>query len=784
MAQEVKGLSYKVDVDSGEFTGSFKDLNNILNSTKKELNTLDKALKLNPNDVEALSKKTKGLEKAISLSTQKAKQFEKELEDLQKADLLDQKKIAKTKASLAAVDLDLKKFKNELTKIDNTKVEPDINTKPATNKLTGLKGIFSSFSNISLPGFDTSGITEFAGGAGAASKGMIALGAATAGVGVAVLGMTKLVTKAWDAWLEMDEVKDRIENLTEATDETVKRFDELWSKTPDDERTLADTVLGMTNNFRELSKVDLTKATSSFGDFNRYLEGDALQNASKLKNVMLSYDKDITLKSVNQSLDFLTAKIRGSGLNADEFLSTMEELAPVAAGAGFSMEQTANMVKLFAQNGVDASGSVTALNKAMQYATKKNIPLKDAFSKLSKEILNTKDANEQYTKAKDIFGAKGATKMLNMLKTTGINFDKLSEKADKYNGTLKDFADFNKDAGESQVIFNNNIKKGFADWGNVLQPNFDNLFQGINKGDFSKFIAGLFGSTDEISKALGNIIGKIVAFLINPVNWVGMLVGIGAIAIALIKGLFQGLIEGLTGLNFGQIGTLFVTLFKLSLVSLSNFGSWIWEKISGFGTYIGKQMQAFNTVIGTAMSNLFMEAIKYIVGFGAWVWNGIKAFPGFIAGKIAGIAGTIGNAIVKAFKGAISGLSNFGKWVWDTIKSGLSWVGNQIGGFFNNLNPINWFSRSMPNTFDMSNMSSLGYSNATMTHLMNYANAGMVRSNDGLSNSNLINNINSNVHKPIFNLTINANGNKIDRNTISDIFDMINDEYGKRLYHG
>ena len=92
MAEEV-GLQYKVSVeDGGEFIGTFKDLNGMLKNTQAELRALDKNLKIDPDNIELLTKKAKALDTAISLNQERAKKFKNELESLQKEDILDQKK--------------------------------------------------------------------------------------------------------------------------------------------------------------------------------------------------------------------------------------------------------------------------------------------------------------------------------------------------------------------------------------------------------------------------------------------------------------------------------------------------------------------------------------------------------------------------------------------------------------------------------------------------------------------------------------------------------------------
>ena len=236
------GLTYKVRVDEGDFVGTFKDLNGYLYNTKNELKALDKALKIDPGNVELLTKKAGALEKAITINSEKAKKFEKDLEALQKADFIDQKKISRVKAELEKVNTELLDMNTQKKKIEKIDIKVDVD-KTGTQNLTNLKGIFSSFSGISIPDFD-----QFKTASGSLSG--LAIGAGLAAGAVA--GLAWAGKEAWQNFLIVDEITDKISNMTGQSQVALDIFDKLSKTNPDSLEQTGEVVLAIQRNFKKL----------------------------------------------------------------------------------------------------------------------------------------------------------------------------------------------------------------------------------------------------------------------------------------------------------------------------------------------------------------------------------------------------------------------------------------------------------------------------------------------------------------------------------------------------
>lgn len=68
--EKIKGMYVKIGGDTSEYTAAMKGLNADINSTTKNLNSVNKLLKLDPTNVEYTAQKQKLLSEAIEATKQ------------------------------------------------------------------------------------------------------------------------------------------------------------------------------------------------------------------------------------------------------------------------------------------------------------------------------------------------------------------------------------------------------------------------------------------------------------------------------------------------------------------------------------------------------------------------------------------------------------------------------------------------------------------------------------------------------------------------------------------
>ena len=78
MAEEFTGLTVKFGANTVEFDNSVKGMNSALSQLKKELQTINKQLKLDPNNVELLNRKMQNFQQQAEIGAKKIVELRKE----------------------------------------------------------------------------------------------------------------------------------------------------------------------------------------------------------------------------------------------------------------------------------------------------------------------------------------------------------------------------------------------------------------------------------------------------------------------------------------------------------------------------------------------------------------------------------------------------------------------------------------------------------------------------------------------------------------------------------
>lgn len=78
MAEEFVGLTVKFGANTVEFDNSVKGMNTALTQLKKELQTINRQLKLDPNNVELLNRKMQNFQQQAEIGAKKIAELRKE----------------------------------------------------------------------------------------------------------------------------------------------------------------------------------------------------------------------------------------------------------------------------------------------------------------------------------------------------------------------------------------------------------------------------------------------------------------------------------------------------------------------------------------------------------------------------------------------------------------------------------------------------------------------------------------------------------------------------------
>lgn len=813
MSKEVKGLSYKVEAEAGGFTGTFKDLNNIIGSTKRELKALDDALKLDPSDIESITKKSKALDKQIQMNTVKASKLEKELEDLNNAEFLDEKKIAKTQAELVSTQSYIKKLssekaeidvkisgnaeselnniKSELNELDSTTASPEVDGSEIEGQLNEIQSKFENISGIDIP-FEIGGLAKFEGVAGGVTSKLGAISAAAGGVAIAAAAMWK----AFDITAEADESLTKLETMLGVTTKEAQNLSGIVSNVfkggfGEDINQVTNDVGLVKQAFKDLDNTDLENLTKNIYTASETTGEDFQMTLRTTQTLMKQFGitgeeaTDLILNGfqngANKNGDLLDSlneyapKFKQMGYSAKEFGDT---LVAGADNGAWSVDKVGDAIKEFQIRATEDNEEVAQsfkdlgldANQMQEDFGKGGEASKKAFDKTIEALKKVKDPIEQNRMGVEMFGTMwedlGADAVLSLGGIEG-SIEELEGTTDTAQESIQNsFAKLFPNMKRSFQTF-------FFDLGANIQPFLNEAFEGLKGGDPIKFVSGLFGTGDQIGQAIGELLGKALAWAINPANILklvaGIVGGLGSLALGIVKGLGQGLITGLTGLDWANVGKTFNTLMKNAIAGLVNFGSWVWSKIKGFPKWVGSKIK--NIKLGSFVNSAFKAGITGLVNFGSWIWSKINKFGSFVGNKIKNF--NLKSFVNQAFKNAITGLANFGSWIWDKIKGGLDGVKTKVSNFLDNLNPL----RSID--VGVNGFGNLGYSPQTLASLSNYGSGIQLRSGDDF-NSGASYSSHSTVNRPSFNIFMSSNSSDA-KSQAKELMDYIEKEWGKRF---
>ncbi|WP_282847218.1 tape measure protein [Microbacterium oxydans] len=255
-----------------------------------------------------------------------------------------------------------------------------------------------------------------------------------------------------------------------------------------------------------------------------------------------------------------------------------------------------------------------------------------------------------------------------------------------------------------------------AEMGSTFTGRFDNMMaalgrfgEGILSGIFPKMKDGLSGLTDALdnmmptAKSIGDVLGNIVGFIVENVNWLGPLAG-GLAAGTAAMWAFNvaananpiGLIITAIGLLVGAVVALVANWDKV-MAWIAQELPWLAEAWANVVSFVTTIWQEFTQFLGEAWTNItgfftsawedvIQPVFKAIGDIATWlyenvlkpVFDGISTVVGFVAGMFKlqfdlivnafRLVGAIANWLwVNAIQPAFQAIGAVVSWLWTTI---------------------------------------------------------------------------------------------------------------------
>ena len=740
MNSKIKGITIKFGADTTALSKALKSAEDTSKSLGSELSSVNKLLKFDPKNTQLLAQKQELLSKQVENTKEKLealKQAQGEVEKKFKSGDIGAEEYREFQREIAKTEQDLKSYTTQISRMETEQKSLKESTKQlqtlfeatgkslddfqdilgtrltnaikngtansddltvALNKigkeafgaetdLSKMKATLNKVddgASIDEVNNDLNEMKKNSGEAGEAldgiGKGIVAGNMMQAAEIIADAGqkIKEFSDNAKEAFNEVDAGSDAIITATGATGKLAEGMDNVYksiaSSLPIDNLENIGKVIGEMNTQFGFTDEKLQHASEKMLKFSEITGSDVVASTQNAKQAISVFH--MSSDDLDSVLDDVAKTAQDTGVSVDDLFQKAIEGAPQLQELGLSFSDSVKLLGAFEQAGVDGSAALSSLSKAAVNYAKDGKSLTDGLAETQDKILNATDQTEALNAAAEVFGTKGAVRMVDAIQRGVLNLNDLGGAASDSQGTVETTFSNTLDPIDEETVALNNVKLAMAEFGSAISeavaPILEALVPIIQK--VAKWFSSLSGTSKTIIVVIGGIAMVISALL--PI----LAVVAGGIAAA------GGAMAFLTGVLLPVAGIIagIIAVVAAVVAVIKNWGDitdWLSEKWNAFKDW---------------MSGLWDSISEKIQG----VWNGIKDFfadiweqiYNVIEGPLKFIEGTIG-AVMYAIQAVIYtvwevikfALKSAWNWIKDTASAIFTPVANFFSGIWNGI---------------------------------------------------------------------------------------------------
>ncbi|MGN1193823.1 MAG: phage tail tape measure protein [Dorea sp.] len=711
--KKIRGITIQLGADASPIDKVIKNTEKISASLNSELKQVNKLLKFDPGNTELLAQKQKLLSESIENTGTKLKalkQAQSEVEKMFKNGEIGEKEYREFQRTVAETEQQLKSYTIQMDKMQDEQEKLKTGTKQLNTFLEATGKTLDDFQDI-LGTKLTNALKNGTANSDDLTVALNKIAKEALGAEVDLGKMRETLNKVDDG-SGIDEVSEDLQNMKEKSDdandalnnigagiktgnlmqaaeiiadagEKIKEFRDNAKEAFKEIDSGADIVITATGATGELAKSlnsvyerivrsyptdNLESIGQAVGEVNTqfgYVD-DKLQKASEL---MLKF-ADITNSDVvtstqnakqaisafeltNEDLEYVLDSVAKASQNTGVSVDTLFDNAISGAASlkelDLSFSQSIKLLGSFEQAGVDGSAALSYLTKASVNYAKEGKTLSQGLAETQEKILGAKDQTEALNVAAEIFGTKGAARMVDAIQRGTLNLAELSETAEENQGTVERTFDDTLDAVDKETVAANNAKLAMADFGNAISeavaPILEALIPIIQK------VADWFSGLSGTSKTIIVVIGALAAVFATLLPILAVIAG--AITTA------GGAMTFLTGTFLPVAGIIagVIAIVSALIVVIKNWGNitdWIsdkWNKIKGS--------------LGDIWDGIYKKAKDVF----SKLWKYIKDGFGSLKDSIGKTMSNVANAIIKPIGNAVNGVIKGVNWILEKVGS-------------------------------------------------------------------------------------------------------------------
>ncbi|WP_139041208.1 hypothetical protein [Mediterraneibacter gnavus] len=153
-----------------------------------------------------------------------------------------------------------------------------------------------------------------------------------------------------------------------------------------------------------------------------------------------------------------------TGVSVDDLFKKAIEGAPQLQELGLSFSGSVKLLGAFEQAGVDGSAALSSLSKAAVGYAKDGKSLSDGLAETQDKILNATNQTEALNAAAEVFGTKGAVRMVDAIQRGVLNLNDLGGAASDSQGTVETTFENTLNPIDEETVALNNAKLAMAEF--------------------------------------------------------------------------------------------------------------------------------------------------------------------------------------------------------------------------------------------------------------------------------------------------------------------------------
>lgn len=700
---QIKGITIEIDGKTTGLTKALKAANSEIKTTKSQLNSVEKALKLDPKNVDLLKAKQNALNEVIKETKEKLDMEKQAAESAKKE--LELGNI--TQGEYDALQAEIVTTTNELSNLE--KQARQASSVLGSQMQAAGANIKEVGNNISELGEKVTGVGDKVsalGGKMTATITMPVVAGGTAAVKEATdysSALAKLSTIADTTQTPIDDLDSSIMALSDSTGMGAAEIAEASYQAISAGQSTKDAV-GFVEQANVLARAGFTSMSTATDTLTTALNAYGL-SADQVSSVS---DKLITTQNLGKT-------------TVDELGASMGKVIPTAAMYGVNLDQLSAAYITTTKNGIGTAESTTYINGMLNELGKSGSTTSDilkektgkSFSELMNSGYNLSDvlqivqdeADSSGKSLADMFGSQEAAKAAATIIQHTNDFTGAIKELESSTGTAQKAFD-TLEASDPSIQFEKTktaIQNCAISIGQILMPivqqiagKIQELVQKFRDLDpetqqqivMIAAIAAAIGPLIVIIGTLISSVGKIITFGGQIVSLVGSITTWMGTASTFITGTMIPAITGVvTAIGpFLLIAAAVIAVITAIIVVIKN-----WDAIVEVAQFVWESFCEKVSQLVTAFKEFFTSAFQAIGSFFTGIWNGIVSVATNAWSSIRNVFSTVGSFFTGIFQQAWNGITNifnrlggFFSGVWNSVtgifKSAGMAIGNAISG--------------------------------------------------------------------------------------------------------